>query len=165
MSDHLARKNAAERRAGHSLTMDVWLYIFYPLFKPEPHARTMRKDRFERRDITGPVPFPSMTTLDQPLSAFLMCYLFGCSFVGWWLKPSHQDCWGPVSDPNNLETTHVDLIREFQITLGSLATPAEVHYLATFLAFLLHEYSSVHCLWAIHKMSTYENEWQGLLFL
>lgn len=129
---------------------------------PEPWGRT---------DLRGgisqalSVPFPSMTALDQSSSAFLMRYLFGCSFVGGWLKPSHQDCRGPVSDPNNLETTHVDLIRESQITLGSLATPAEVHYLATLLAFLLHEYSSVHCLWAIHKVPTYENERQGHLFL
>lgn len=94
-----------------------------------------------------------------------MCYLFGCSFVGGWRKPNHQDRWGPVSYPKNLETTHGDLIGESQITLGSLATPAEVHYLATLLAFLLHEYSSVHCLWAIHKVPTYENEQQGHLFL
>lgn len=68
------------------------IYVCYPLFKPQPHARTMRKDRLEGRDTTGPLcSLPSVATLNQSSSAFIMRYLFGCSFVGGWLKPNHQD--------------------------------------------------------------------------
>lgn len=130
-----------------------------PLFKPEPHARTMKKEGLEGGiSRTLSVPFPVWPHWINPcqLSLLLTC-LIVLLWVGGWLKPNHQDYWGLVSCPNNLEITHIDLIGEAQIRLGSLATPAEVHYLATLLAFLLHEYS----LFMNHSQSAHIQKWMA----
>lgn len=131
------RKNAAEMigrtHLGHGY---LTIHTYCPLFKPEPHARIMKKDGLEGEGCHGPslFPFPMWPHWINPCQ-HVLTYLFDDSFVGGYLCPIIRTTGAPVSYPNNLETTHIDLIGKSQIRLGSLAIAAEVHYLATLLAF------------------------------